>query len=647
MGRNTARPDDLDAFSHGTRGIDNDLRHVATRLRSAYEAFRGGCHWGALHADSLLHGLSPQFVELNGEDARWVATIADAFRRADACGALPDAAIAAVLRQAGLGDTRRSVTFDDPVAFGFPPTTGYTNDPVNTATGNFVELETDLALGGLLEGLSFERVFNSRSDLVGPFGRGWSSWATTHLRDSEGGAQYEGPDGRRAHFDRTDDGYGRVLGVPALVEPLRPGLALAWLGGERWEFDAEGRPARTWRGPGTEVRMHHDAGRLVALEHESGKRIELEWDGERIVAASCSDGRAVAYGYDRAGNLVSAGERRYDVDDTGRVVAVMDADGVVEAENTYDDEGRVVSQLSPFGRRTAFAYLPGRVTVTSDAEDATPNTFVHDDYGRALEIVDGDEQAMAFEYDRAGNPVKIVERGGAVTVQEFDERARLVRRVLPTGAELTFDHDDEDRVVEVAVSTGAVTRLRYDADERTPAEIVDPEGGVSRLTVEGGLVRAIVDPDGVAVTFEFDADGGVVAATDADGNVTRLERDAAGRVVASTSPSGRRQTFDYDDHGRLATRRDAAGGVWRYEHSPAGRPTSRTDPTGARREIRYAPHGKAAAIVDPLGRATELSHDAYGNLARLVAPDGATWRLGYDALSRPSTMVDPDRKSVV
>jgi hypothetical protein len=100
------------------------LRVTASQLASAYHAFRSGCHWGTLEAESLLNGLNPQFLRANEEDARWVATVADAFRHADADHGLPDAALAAILRQAGLSDVRVSVTFDDPVAFGFPPTTG-------------------------------------------------------------------------------------------------------------------------------------------------------------------------------------------------------------------------------------------------------------------------------------------------------------------------------------------------------------------------------------------------------------------------------------------------------------------------------------------------------------------------------------------
>src|SRR3954452_25049501 len=254
MSTSSARPADLDAFVRNSRAADQELLERARQLRGAYEAFERDCKWGTLDATSLLCGLDPQFLEFNEGDARWVEAIAAAFERAGRDGevsSLPDAAIAASLRRKRLCDTRQSVTFDDPVAYGFPPTTGYANDPVNTASGNFVEAETDLAFGGLLSVLAFTRTYNSRSDRIGAFGRGWASWATARLRTRPDGAEYEGPDGQRAVFPRLGAGYGRVLGVNALVQPLASGATLDWFGGGRWEFDDAGLPVSAQRGPGT------------------------------------------------------------------------------------------------------------------------------------------------------------------------------------------------------------------------------------------------------------------------------------------------------------------------------------------------------------------------------------------------------------
>ena len=215
MGTSSARPDDLDRFATRSRGADDTLRAHKGRLRSDYASFMDGTEWGVLDIHSLLAGFGT-FIEYNEIDARWVAKIADAFQRAGGDGSiktLPDAAIHASLKAAGLLGGRQSVTFDDPVAYGMPPTTGYANDPVNTASGNFVELEDDLPFDGLTAGLRFGRMYNSRSDQSGAFGPGWSSWADARLIPRAEGAEYVGPDGQRVLFPRMGEGYGRVLSV--------------------------------------------------------------------------------------------------------------------------------------------------------------------------------------------------------------------------------------------------------------------------------------------------------------------------------------------------------------------------------------------------------------------------------------------------
>src|ERR1044072_2624523 len=141
MGTSSARPADLDRFAARSRGADDTLRGHKSRLHSDYASFQDGTEWGVLDITSLLAGFG-SFIDYNEIDARWVAKIAQAFRHAGGGGPSkprPDSATHASLRAAGLLGGRAHVTFDDPVAYGVPPTAGYANDPVNTASGNFVE----------------------------------------------------------------------------------------------------------------------------------------------------------------------------------------------------------------------------------------------------------------------------------------------------------------------------------------------------------------------------------------------------------------------------------------------------------------------------------------------------------------------------
>lgn len=646
-GTSSARPSDLRAFAHGSRGADDALRTKPGTCRSAYATFQAGCGWGRLDASGVFTGFD-RYLAANEEDVRWATLVADAFARAGGEGAVStvsNSALLATLRAAGVDASRQDIAIDPPTAYGAPPTTGYANDPVNTATGNFLENEVDLGFPGGAAALALTRTYNSFDDRIGGFGPGWSSWTEAALALDDEAARMTLPDGRVVVFPRLGDGWDRAAGENLWLSRRETGYRASDNAGRRWDFTDTGGLAGVSAGAGTALALVREGGRLVRIDHERGRSLRLVWGGDRVVAVTASDGRRVDYGYDGSGRLTAvtgpAGTRRYRWNDAGLVDAVVDADGVVEAENTYDAERRVSTQRSPYGRTTRFVYLPGNVTVVSDADGTRSNTWLHDQKGRLVGVVDAHEERQSTSYDGHGNPVLVTERDGAVTVHEYDDRGRRTRTVTPSGAELTYGYDEADRVTTVVAESGAVTEYSYDGESRNPSLLVDPEGGQTRFTWDAGLLTEVVDPVGVVVRFAYDGHGDLVATTDALGNAARLERDATGRVRAAITPSGARTTFAYGAAGLLASRRDPDGATWHYEHTAAGRLSAVVDPTGARTEIEHGSHGEEARTVDPLGRSMTRHLDELGNLAAVELPDGSRWEFVHDALSRLVETVDP------
>ncbi|QBR92690.1 DUF6531 domain-containing protein [Nocardioides euryhalodurans] len=649
-GTSSARPSDLRTFANGSRGANASLAGKPTSCRSAYSTFVAGCGWGELRADDVFAGFA-QYLAANEEDVRWATTIAAAFEAAGGEGqvsTLSNSAFTAALQARGIDASRQDITIDPPQAFGAMPTSGYADDPVNAATGNFTETETDLAFTAGSASLVLDRTYNSFDTGVGGFGPGWSSWTEAALGLDDEAARLRLSDGRVVVFPRLGDGWDRGRGTNLWLAREGDHLVATSNDGERWTHTRDGRLLEHTRGPGTTVRLDRDAaGRVLRLTHERGREIDLTWDDDldRVVRAADSSGRDVTYAYDGAGRLVEVrtglGTRTYRWNEQGLIDAVTDADGVVEAENAYDAHRRVTTQRSRHGRVSRFVYLPGNVTVVSDADGSRSNTWISDQQGRLVGAVDSDEQRQSFSYDAHGNRVLVTERDGSATVREFDDRGRTVREVTPTGADLTYGYDHADRLTTVVTAAGGIAEYTYTGDERSPSLLVDPEGGRTEMTWSDGLLTHLVDPAGVSVSFTYDAHGDLVATTDALGNVARLDRDAQGRVVAATTPLGHRTTYTYAPSGALASRRDPDGAVWRFEHTTAGRLSTVIDPTGARTDIEHDDAGDAARTIDPLGRAITRRTDDLGNLAAVELPDGAVWRYTHDAMSRLVETIDP------
>ena len=66
---------------------------------------------------------------------------------------------------------RQTLTIDPAQVQGMPPTSGFCDDPVNTATGGFVEAETDLVFDGGAAALAWPRCYNATDRSTGALGR--------------------------------------------------------------------------------------------------------------------------------------------------------------------------------------------------------------------------------------------------------------------------------------------------------------------------------------------------------------------------------------------------------------------------------------------------------------------------------------------
>lgn len=663
-GTSSARPSNLRSFAKGSSGKINELSGKDTTLKTLNTDFTAGFDWGTGEKSGVdgsgVYAAFTLYQKLNRQDQTWVNTIATAFEKAGGSGGVAtvsNAALAASLRAKGVAATRQDIPPSSPVVMGVSPTTGYSDDPVNTATGNFVEPETDLEFIGGCATLRLDRMYNSFNPVAGGFGVGWSSVTEVGLDFDAEGARFTRADGRAVDFPRQGTGWDRAVAESLWLEQDSEtgGYRVSDGDGGTWRFDGAGRPVSQDRGAGTMVTFVREvvdgAHRLIRLEHERGRHVDLVWDTDRVIAAETSDGRRVSYEYDtgtRALTTVSrpTGTRTYRWNTDGLIEQVIDADGVIEVANTYDGDGRVATQLSPHGRTSRYSYLPGRVTEVADPDGTRANTWIADPRGRLIGIIDAEGNRQSTSYDQHGNPVLVTGRDGAVTIREYDDRGHLTRQVSPTGADLQFGYDEHDRVSTVLTEAGAVTTYSYQGTDRNPSVMVDPEGGRTEMVWTDGLLRKITDPTDVAVRFDYNSNGDLVATTDAEGNIARLERDAIGRVTAAITPSGHRTGYAFDPtSGLLSTRTDPDGAVWTYSHTAGGRLATITDPLGAVTTMEYGESGDETVAIDPLGRRLTRTLDDLGNLAAVELPDGATWRFTHDALSRLTETVTPDGQS--
>ena len=476
-----------------------------------------------------------------------------------------------------------------------PQDSGFVNDPVCTATGHLLVDATDFAMPARLAVLSFRRLYASQDMADGAFGPGWWSWADARGGiNGRGAFELFGPDARHATFEAAGDG-GFVTPPHLDVDATTDGDAqlLRWgrrspYFGQTWVFRAG--LLREVVGPFVgSTTFHHDGrSRLVRLDHDSGRSVQLVWAGRTVAGLRASDGRQARFRYDRRGHLVdvrnAVSPETYDVDEQGRIRSITDADGVQVVAMTYDDDGRVVAQISQTGLTTRFGYAAGLRTTLSDAAHTPISVYTHDEQGRVEMYATAGGLRFSRRFDQYGRVIEQHEPDGTSVrmTEHTDGTERIEQFTSSTGQVERFAFDPLDRLVHHTAEQGATTaegtRFEYHGDTLYPRRLeVDGELGLAvELAWEHGVPSLIVDSDGVADEFEVAADGTVTSSRNAVGDVTRYEYSPAGAIAARYLPDGRVVGYERDDAGRLL---------------------AMVNPAGERGELTYTAAGPAA--VDP------------------------------------------------
>jgi RHS repeat-associated protein len=286
------------------------------------------------------------------------------------------------------------------------------------------------------------------------------------------------------------------------------------------------------------------------------------------------------------------------------------------------------------------------------------------------------------DFDDYGNPQKVIELvddlGDGVsgndilreTKYEYDRLDRLTQVTLPDPDDtlvgdqsiVRFEYTPTGRVQsEVQSYDGLtpgdpeeiVTRYVYDERHRLKHQIYNYNSstiGVSPESV-GVLGSDSADPnENVAISYQYDATGNMIAAADPLGRIVSYTYDLLNRAIRITEPdpddSGLLVApvsyLAYDAVGRLLAERDANGNVTRYAYDARHRVTDVYAPLGAHTQFSYDAAGQLRGVTDAEGSTTRYTYDDAGRLAELRLPgqDATPIRYQYDTLSNVRKVTD-------
>jgi RHS repeat-associated protein len=505
-------------------------------------------------------------------------------------------------------------------------------EPVNCATGNQVESQTDLSVGGRGPGLGVTRTYNSRRASIqnrtpsmppGPFGYGWTGPANAHLVRIDrcvgslsignvSGSRWCGwpsvtvyeDNGSSANFLVTEGKYEAVSPLVKATLTKEGGNYVYTLPNQRkLTFNESGQlTARTDRNGNTTSVAWSPEGLVESISDAAGRKLTFAYNAEKEVASITDPmGHVVKYGYESQ-NLTSVTEPgeasprwRFKYNTEHELTEMIDGRG--NTVTTEYEEHRVVKQKDALGRERKWKYA---------------------------------------EAEGGGTETKSTEPNGAVTVEKFDPwlQPKSVTHASGTGlaATTTMEYDTNENLVKVTDPNKHVTKYGYNTTGDRTSEL-NAAGNEAKWTYNTTHdVLTSTTPDGETTTIKRDSHG----------NPETIERPAPGATTQATK-------YKYASNGDLESVEDPLKRVTKYEYDSYGDRTAETDPEGDKRTWGYNEDSQETSTVSPRGNVegveaskytTKLELDAQGRLLKLTDPLGHTTKYAYDANSNVESKTD-------
>jgi YD repeat-containing protein len=524
-------------------------------------------------------------------------------------------------------------------------------EPVSTGSGNYHYEHADFNVTARGMPLTFERYYNSIDSFSGPLGTNWNHGYNVLLgQTSTGVATIRWGDGHGETYTLTGGVYLPQAGVyNSLVANPDTTFTLTLKSQTQYLFSSAGKLVQIQDKNGNGVQLTYDgSGNLMTIAAAGGRSLTLAYDSSgRIVSVTDPIGHVELYSYDAANDLVSAtdplgGVTRYGYDGSHHVAQITLPSGNILLQNSYDSQGRTISQTNGRSFTWQFAYntpTSGQTTITDARGPITVHTY--DNALRIVSILDALGHTTSYTYDANSDRTSITNQSGNMTNFAYDANGNLTRLADPLSNVTAFTYDSENNLLTVTNPKEKTTNFSYDAHGNLTA-IQDALGNKTAFVYDSiGELISKTNARSNTTKFQYTSSGDLATITDALANSTNLGYDGDGRLVSLTDPSLHAATSSYDALGRLTQVSDALGDKTQFSYDAVGNPLSVTDANGHATGYSYDATNNLVSVTDALGHVTKYAYDADNNRIRFTNAKGNSTSYQFDALNRLTRSVDP------
>ena len=542
------------------------------------------------------------------------------------------------------------------------------NYPVNCATGNQVETQTDLSVGGRGPGLHLTRTYNSKAAYTqklrktpGPFGYGWSATYSSHLTfpaacfrapmcEPRGVDVYE-DNGSIVYFEGSSGGPYTATNPLVQATLVKEGSNYVYTlpNQTKSTFNEAGQlTSRTDRNGNTVTIKRSSEGLIESVSDGAGRKLTFAYDTDgQVYKVTDPIGHAVEYGYDEKENLTSVsqpGERsarwQFKYNSWHEMTEMTDGRGHAVATE-YNEAHQVISQTDAMSRKRSWKYAA--VEGGSETTMTEPN---------------GSETVEKF--NTLGLPTSVTRASGtaiaATTTYEYNGADELTAVTDPNKHKTEYGYDSSGNRTSEKNADGDETKWKYDSKHDIETETT-PDGETTTIKRNSAGDPEVIERPAPGsktqkTTYKYDADGDVESMTNPLERTWKYEYDTYGDRKAETDPEGNKRTWEYNEDSQetaeVSPRGNAAGAkasefTTKTERDAQGRPLKVTDPLGHTTKFTYDGDGNVETVTDGNSHKTKYTYDDDNELTKTEEPNKTITEAEYDSMGQVKSQTDGNK----
>lgn len=385
-----------------------------------------------------------------------------------------------------------------------------------------------------------------------------------------------------------------------------------------------------------------------------------------------TDAVLYTFGYDAADRLITVTDHDDNVttierSGNGTPTAIVGPHGQ-RTVLTVNDDGYLAAVTIPTNRTFSMNYHAatargGGLLASFTTPQQATTTFVYDDNGRLLEDIGPAGRKWLLSQD--GNTVTMTSGANRSIQYTTEQRSNVHKRqqsILPSGVQIARDlyasgtisvtMPDQSRVHMRTnpdpLWTGAIIPAEYSVETPGGVRFVQSNQRVVEIDDQNSAVQSLTDTRTInnqRYTSMYNVAERTVTSSTPLGRQSTIRFDAAGRITHQQHAGLAPTVYTYNEHGQLAALAFGEGSAARtfaIAYGANGEPQQLTNPLGEHTTLAVNEAGQLTGQTRPDGAVTTYGYDAGGNLTSLTPPGQSAHRFAYDIENRLTAYTPPD-----